>query len=213
MDMATALTRLEAFRAGGTTSRINALAVALADACGEDCERRLQAIGAQDDMLHAALVVKQASSQIDTILHALGMALALPRILGADERVLHLSLGAGTNDGRFDLETDRRIAEFKFIQWRGRDAQRQIGLFKDFYDLAEFDTAKARYLYVLNKPRVVGFLSGRSKIGRLLSKASFEERFTKRFGDRYMNVGQYFNDRQERVTIVNLAEVLDHFKV
>lgn len=107
MDMAAALTMLDDFREGGVTSRINALALTLADACGEDCERRLQAIGAQSDMLHAALVVKQASAQIDTILHALGMALALPRILEADERVLHLSLGAGTSDGRFDLETDR----------------------------------------------------------------------------------------------------------
>lgn len=212
MDMASALTRLEDFRTGGITARINALALALADACGDDCERRLQAIGAQNEMLHAALVVKQASAQIDTILHALGMALALPRILAADERVLHLSLGAGTNDGRFDLETDRRIAEFKFIQWRGQDAQRHIGLFKDFYDLAEEDTVKARYLYVLNRPRVVGFLSGRSKISRLLSKAAFEERFTKRFGDRYANVGEYFKDRKDRVEITDLADVLEHFK-
>lgn len=60
---------------------------------------------------------------------------------------------------------------------------------------------------------MIGFLSGGSNISRVLSKATFEERFTKRFGDRYANVGEYFKDRKERVTIVDLAEVLEHFKV
>lgn len=122
MDIAAALQTLQDFRTAGVAKRVNVLSNALTNACGGDCEQRLFEAGARRDVLRAALAVKQASAQIDTILHAVGIALALPHILSPDERVLHLSLGAGTSDGRFDLETDRRIAEFKFIQWRGRDA-------------------------------------------------------------------------------------------
>jgi hypothetical protein len=37
----------------------------------------------------------------------------------------------------FDLETDRQVAEFKFIAWRGgAEAIRQNGLFIDIFRLA-----------------------------------------------------------------------------
>jgi len=213
MDIAVALLKLQDFRTAGVAKRVNSLAAALTDSCGADCEQRLLDAGTQSDILRAALAIKRASAEIDTILHAVGIALALPRILSTDERVQRLSLGAGTSNGRFDLETNYRIAEFKFIQWRGRDAQRQIGLFKDFYDLAEAETPKARYLYVLNKPRVLAFLSGKRKLSALFSKAALEQRFTSRFGERYVRVGEYFGDRQHHVTIEDLSTIFDEFTI
>jgi hypothetical protein len=41
-----------------------------------------------------------------------------PHVLEDDEHVEHLSLGAGNTRCPFDLETDRRVAEFKFVNWR-----------------------------------------------------------------------------------------------
>lgn len=88
---------------------------------------------------------------------------------------------------------------------------RQIVLFKDFYDLAEADTDKARYLYVLNKPRVLAFFRGKRKLSALFSRAALEARFTDRFGERYTRVGEYFTDREGRVAIEDLGVILDDF--
>ena len=63
-------------------------------------------------------------------------------------------------------DIDRRIAEFKFIHWRGgSEAIRQNGLFKDFYSLAEHETEKRKELYVLDCKYPLRFLRG----GRALS--------------------------------------------
>ncbi|WP_283814259.1 hypothetical protein [Bradyrhizobium aeschynomenes] len=43
--------------------------------------------------------------------------LCLPHILEEGEIVDYVSLGAGNTGRPFDLETNRRIAEFKFIHW------------------------------------------------------------------------------------------------
>jgi hypothetical protein len=62
------------------------------------------------------------------------------------ERVEYLSLGAGNTGKAFDLETDLRVCEFKFINWQGgAEAIRQNALFKDLYLLAEASTAKRKY--------------------------------------------------------------------
>lgn len=45
--------------------------------------------------------------------------MCLPHILEPDERVESVSLGAGNTGRDFDLETNVRVAEFKFIHWRG----------------------------------------------------------------------------------------------
>ena len=62
----------------------------------------------------------------------------------------YVSLGAGNTGRAFDLETNQRIAEFKFIHWQGGpESIRQNSLFKDFYEMAEYDTRKQKFLYVL----------------------------------------------------------------
>ena len=103
------------------------------------------------------------------MIHAIGILLCLPHILEPDERVQYLSLGAGNTGKAFDLETDRRVAEFKFIHWRGADAVRQNGLFKDFYLLAEDPTTKQKLLYVLEEERPRSFLNGRRSLNSIMS--------------------------------------------
>src|SRR5512139_3454671 len=82
-----------------------------------------QALCADQDitgmLLESAFTLKQVASQINVIIHAVGILMALPCILKEGEVVQALSLGAGNTGRSFDLETDLRVAEFKFIQWRG----------------------------------------------------------------------------------------------
>ena len=51
--------------------------------------------------------------QINVIVHAVGILVALPKILELGELVQSLSLGAGNTGRAHDLETDRRIDEFR----------------------------------------------------------------------------------------------------
>ena len=75
--------------------------------------------GAGRAVLTAATDMKRLVGQINVTIHALGILLCLPHVLEDGERVEYLSLGAGNTGRPFDLETDRRVAEFKFINWRG----------------------------------------------------------------------------------------------
>ena len=95
-------------------------------------------------------MIKRLAGEIHVVIHALGILLCLPHILKTGEIVESVSLGAGNTGKAFDLETNRRIAEFKFIRWQGgAEMIRQNALFKDFYLMAEHSTHKEKYLYVL----------------------------------------------------------------
>ena len=123
-----------------------------------------------DNLLTSALLVKDMASQIDVTLHAVGILLSLPHILDSGERVESLSLGAGNTPGGHDLVTDRRIAEFKFTRWRGRDAARQSHLFVDLFNLASADTDKLRCMYVAGIEAPLRFLKGRRSLDSVLGK-------------------------------------------
>jgi hypothetical protein len=93
---------------------------------------------AERAVLTAATDVKRLVGQINVMIHALGILLCLPHVLEGDENVQYLSLGAGNTGCPFDLETDRRVAEFKFINWRGGpESIRQNSVFKDLFMMAE----------------------------------------------------------------------------
>lgn len=70
-------------------------------------------------LMRSAVEVKRAASQIDEIVHAVGTLLALQDILADDENIESLSLGAGNTGRSFDVETNKRVAEFTFIDWKG----------------------------------------------------------------------------------------------
>lgn len=89
----------------------------------------------------------------------------LPFILKDQEIVESLSLGAGSSEAkRFDLETNLRIAEFTFIDWRGNDNTRLQKIFKDFYRLAEFPTKKEKELWVSDDTYVMKYLRSRASV-------------------------------------------------
>ena len=119
----------------------------------------------------AAALMKQLAGQINVVIHALGILRCLPHIFQPGEVIESLSLGAGNTGRDFDLETNQRVAEFKFIRWRGGpETIRQNSLFKDFFELAEHDTDKQKCLYVLGTKHPLAFLTSGRAISSVLNR-------------------------------------------
>lgn len=166
--------------------------------------------GAGREVLAAAGEMKRLSGQINVTIHALGILLCLPHILEPGEIVESVSLGAGNTGRMFDLETNFRVAEFKFITWRGgSETIRQNGVFKDFMVMAEHETLKRKYLYLLGTEQALRFFKGGRALASVLSKdARRSDGFKARHGDQYKTVGDYFARYANTVTIVDVSQWL-----
>lgn len=214
-DLTSAISALDRFaRAADLSRRLGSLertftgvsSPRVADVLGDE--------GIVGDLLEAALVVKRAAGQINVTIHALGILLALPHILEEDEGVTSLSLGAGNTGRAFDLETNKRVAEFKFITWRGgAEAIRQNSIFIDIFNLLQDMSGRRKYLYVLGKDVPLRFLQGGRSIESVLSKNSaIAHRFGERYGEKYKRVNEwYFNEARGLVQIEDLSGVLSAF--
>jgi len=167
----------------------------------------LAACGAKAEVLGAAGLVKRLAGQINVVVHALGILLCLPHILRPGEAIAYVSLGAGNTGRDFDLETNQRIAEFKFIRWQGGpEAIRQNSLFKDFYEMAEDSTEKEKFLYVLGTEHVDKFFNGGRAISSVLSRhVKLRNEFTEQFGDRYRTVRDYYLPRKGLVVTQDVS--------
>lgn len=170
--------------------------------------------GITSEVLLAALVIKAMAGQIHVVVHALGILVSLPYLLDDGEKIERLSLGAGNTGRSHDLETDRRVAEFKFITWRGgAEAIRQNSLFVDVFNLVSSDTAKRRELYVLDRQTPLRFLTGNRAITSVLSKdAATRARFDQRHADDgFVTVRQYWATVRDRVALIDLREKVPAF--
>jgi hypothetical protein len=174
-----------------------------AHACGE----ALLASGADESLLAAAGVMKRAAGQVNVLVHAIGIVLCLPRLLRPGERITSVSLGAGNTGRPYDIETDQRIAEFKFIRWRGGpESIRQNSLFKDFYLMAEDPDEREKYLYVLGTDYPLKFLNGGRALSSVLSRnVRLQEAFRRRYGARFQRVNEYYDWRREAVRIEDVS--------
>ncbi|MDX6319012.1 MAG: hypothetical protein QOD35_2412 [Nocardioidaceae bacterium] len=86
----------------------------------------------------------------------------MPLLRPSDQLAKRPSPAAGNDPTRpFDLETDRRIAEFKLAVWSasGSDAMRKRGVFKDLVHLAADDSGRRAELYLAG-PKPLRFLRG-----------------------------------------------------
>jgi hypothetical protein len=143
----------------------------------KDCASFLEGAGVGREALAAAAEMKRLAGQINVTIHALGILLCLPHILEPGERVEYVSLGAGNTGREFDLETNLRVAEFKFIRWRGgAESIRQNSVFKDYLLLAEHPTAKRKYLYLLGTEHALKFLRGGRALSSVLIVATIAAR-------------------------------------
>ena len=207
IDLAHVSTVLERFTQtdlGGTLSSIESVVKGLTAA---NCAETLATAGVTSEVLSAAASLKRLAGQVNVAIHATGILLCLPHILEAGETVEYVSLGAGNTGREFDLETNRRIAEFKFIHWRGgAESIRQNQLFKDFYLLAESTSKKRKYLYVLGTKTPLHFLNGGRKLESVLSRnVKLLNDLQARHGDKYKKVCDYFMAHRHLVAIEDVA--------
>jgi hypothetical protein len=210
--------RLASFLAGGRLTGVVAdLEHALASS---DAAEAGAAVGAADidgELLAAALLVRRDLGRLNDLIHASAISLALPVILEPGERLSNRpSLAAGNDPSRpFDLETDRRVAEFKLGQWSGTDAMRKRGVFHDLVHLAADTSGRRAELYVVG-PAPLRFLrSSRSNAAWALNRGADSTRalFQERFGPLDMPVKEFTAGPAARVRLIDLAEVLPQVRV
>lgn len=194
----------------GLTHRIGVLESGLVGHTAGDAAALLALDGLDESSLTAAVAVKRIARQINVIVHALGILTALPHILEPDEVIEGLSLGAGNAGRDHDLVTNRRIAEFKFIEWQGGpESIRQNGLFIDLFNLASSSTAKRKVMYVVGKAIPMHFLKNNRALTSVLSKDSASAtRFRALHGNRFRTVGEYFATIASTVEVVDLADIV-----
>lgn len=160
-----------------------------------------------EDFMSSALTVKRLAGQINVIIHAAGIIKSLEGILDDGEKVESVSLGAGNAGRQFDLETNFRIAEYKFIDWRGgAESIRQNGIFKDFFALAEYETAKRKYLYVVGTKHPLKFLNGGRALTSVLSRHPKIHAYIKeKYGEDVVTVSDYYEIQKSSVEIVDIS--------
>lgn len=173
----------------------------------ETCQEFLSDMSASHDAIFAARQLKALAGQINVSIHALGILRCLPHILEAGEVVESMSLGAGNTGKSFDLETSQRVAEFKFINWKGgAEAIRQNGIFKDFYGLAEAKTVKSKHLYLLGVEHAMKFFNGGRSLKSVLSKnRKIADDFDLKYGQSVRIVRDYFALKSQDVSVEDVS--------
>jgi hypothetical protein len=197
---------LQTFRGSDLTQTMYQIEKSVKGVSAEKYSAVLSTSGAKAEVLGAAGIVKRLAGQINVLIHTLRILLCLPHILRPGEIIEYVSLGAGNTGRAFDLETNQRIAEFKFIRWQGGpESIRQNSLFKDFFEMAEHETPKEKYLYVLGTEHGEKFFNGRRALSSVLRTATLRNRFSKQFGNQYQTVRDYYLPRKGRVVIQDVS--------
>lgn len=213
-DLATAFTVLSEFL--GTSNLTTQLAQAeteFVQATADDAGAVAAQHGFTQELLDATLLVRSKVGRLNDVVHATTIALALPHILEPGEKVINRpSLGAGNDPSRpYDLETDRRIAEFKVAQWKGADTMRKRGVFKDLVHLALDDSGRKAQLYVVGEQPgrflTTSAAKGLWALGR--SSPHIRDRYTERFdSNSTMTVAQFRTGPAAHIEVVDLGALM-----
>ncbi|MEG2936506.1 MAG: hypothetical protein RR844_08455 [Clostridium sp.] len=191
------------------TNNICSLQKQLANTSGKDLAEVVNEDENSLTTLKAAMEVKSLMGQINIIIHALGIINSLPYILENEEVIESVSLGADNSGSEFDLVTNKRIAEFKFIAWKGKDSMRLKTTFIDYYELVEYETNKEKDLYLIDSTYFIKCLKGKRKFSNILSKnTKIAKEFEEKYGAKYTFIYEYFNDNLDKVNIISLKEIV-----
>lgn len=158
----------------------------------------------------SADVIKGVVSQINNIVHAAGILGALPKILEPDEVLEYVSLAAGTGTRRFDIATDRRLAEFKFYLWRKSNSARLRQGLVAFIQMAESDDPRTiRELYFLGTEPFVHFMTGKTQLSTMLKKhhPGLLMQINQK-NPAWRTVGDYFMSRRNTVAVRDVTPFL-----
>lgn len=207
MTIEQALQALEVFKGDSLTENLSDIEVRIIGSDLNDVHSFCIACGVDDDFMESALAVKRVASQINVIIHAAGILRSLRGVLKPGERVESVSLGAGNTGRKFDLETDLRVAEYKFIDWQGgAESIRQNGIFKDFFELAEYKTEKKKFLYVVGTEYPLKFFNGGRALTSVLSRnPKILSYITEKYGQEVKKVCHYYELKKNEVVICDVS--------
>lgn len=193
------------------TSRLADLERSLAGSGAGDAGAIVAHSGVDKDLLAASLVVSATFGQIHSLIHAAAVSLLLPRLLEPGERITsHPSLAAGNDPNRpFDLETDRRVAEFKFSHWKGSDAARKRQVFKDLVQLAAADTDGRRPELYVRGSAPIRFLTGTASTAGwgLKNNMAVARLFSECFGPLENRISEFRAGPAAHVRLVDLDDL------
>ena len=168
-----------------------------------------------ENIFTAAKIIKDASSQIDEIVHASGIMIAKELWLHEDEEVQYLSLGAGNHKGHFDMETNLRIAEFKFGKWNDNSANgiRRRGYFSNYISLLTANDHRSKYFVVEDRSSFVKFMNGKATWRNVLSKnpsgfKKLEKFLIENKKEHLVTVGEIYKEFEERITIIEYNQIM-----
>ncbi|WP_020634997.1 hypothetical protein [Amycolatopsis alba] len=199
-------------RTGPLTTGISALEHNLLNADRTTAADITAAAGLTEELLHAALTVRRDVGRVSDVIHATVITLALPHILEDDEIVSNRpSLGPGNDQSRpFDLETNKRVAEFKVAVWSGGDMMRKRGLTKDLVHLALHDDQRRPELWVTGTDPIRFLQTSSSPVGSLLSRASHHQqaRYEARFGTTEIALRDFVTEHAAHIRLRNIADAL-----
>jgi len=206
MSLDKAIQAISQFQGESLTSHLASIEKQIQGFNLPSCESLCIEHNIDDDFINSALDIKRLAGQINVIIHSAGILKSLPNILGDNEVVEYVSLGAGNTGRKFDLETNLRVAEYKFIDWKGgAESIRQNGIFKDFYELAEYSTSKEKILYVVGTLHPLKFFNGGRALTSVLSRQpKILQSIQEKYGD-IKEVQDYYQIHKNTVQIIDVS--------
>jgi hypothetical protein len=166
--------------------------------------------GVTIELLRSAIAARDTFGKVSDLIHAVATALALPHILEAGETLVRPSLAAGNTPNRlYDVETDRRIAEFKLGRWDGNDGGRQQPTVKDLVRLAADSSGRTAELYVRGTRPITWLKTTRSTVRQQLRRYRRElSAFETVFGDPDIAVANFVAHDAAHVRLIDIEEQL-----
>ncbi len=169
------------------------------------------AAGVDAHLLASSIRVRRELWRLSDLVHAAAILQLLPALLEDGETLVSRpSLAAGDDPRRpFDVETNLRVAEFKFAAWTGRDVLHKRELFKAFVRLAADTSGRRTQLLVLGAEPGRFLETSRSRVSWALARSPGALRlFTERFGDVGTSVAAFAAGPGSRVQLVDVAPML-----
>lgn len=210
-DLVGAIEELGLFLDGAPlTTTIAQLEQALDGSSRDDLAPLLEAAGVSPQLLRAAVLVRSRVGRINDVIHAAAIALVLPEVLESGEVLKRPSLGAGNDPSRpFDLETDRRVAEFKLAGWKGSDAARKRQTFKDLVHLAAEGSDRKAQLYISGQSPVHFLQSSKATAAWGLDRFPVTRQlFEDHFGSLEISISDFTNGPGAHVELIDIEALL-----
>jgi hypothetical protein len=186
------------------------LEIALTGCGPADVAAVAAAHGVTAELLRSAIAARDALGKVNDVIHAAAIALALPHLLRPGETLTRPSLAAGNTPERlFDVETNMRIAEFKFARWDGGDGGRQKPTVKDLARLAADTSDRSAELYVRGARPITWLTTTRSSVRQQLKRYPTEiAAFESAFGDAEISVSAFIAGAAAHVQVIDIEQRL-----